>query len=297
MKTPAAEVEITEVLVRHLLETQFPQLAHLPLQYLNEGWDNVIFQLGSAYLIRLPRRSIAVPFIEKEQTWLSKLNSLLSIPIPAPVHQGKPLDEYPWPWSITPWFTGRMAAEETLKNTEAGRLARFLATLHGHELTEIPPHNPSRATPLATKAEGTEQRLKAFIEQGKAVPRLQVLWESAVQLDCPPEERSLIHGDLHPKNMITDQGRIAAIIDWGDLTLGDPATDLAAFWLLFAEERVREQALAEYSVSPKMRIRAIGWAIFFSTILLDIGLNSNDPLFIQVGQDGLDHLAETTVPT
>ncbi|MFH9228283.1 phosphotransferase [Streptomyces lydicus] len=48
-----------------------------------------------------------------------------------------------------------------------------------------------------------------------------------------------LHGDLHPANILVDRGRISAVIDFGDITSGDPATDLSVAWMLFtAEQRV-----------------------------------------------------------
>ena len=47
-----------------------------------------------------------------------------------------------------------------------------------------------------------------------------------------------LHGDLHPSNMLTHDGRLSAVIDFGDITSGDPATDLALAWMMFdAAER------------------------------------------------------------
>jgi aminoglycoside phosphotransferase (APT) family kinase protein len=42
-----------------------------------------------------------------------------------------------------------------------------------------------------------------------------------------------LHGDLHPFNLVVNQGRLSAVIDFGDLCAGDPATDLAVAWMLF----------------------------------------------------------------
>jgi aminoglycoside phosphotransferase (APT) family kinase protein len=36
-----------------------------------------------------------------------------------------------------------------------------------------------------------------------------------------------LDGDLHPGNMLVIGGRLSGVIDFGDLTSGDPATDLA----------------------------------------------------------------------
>jgi aminoglycoside phosphotransferase (APT) family kinase protein len=57
-------------------------------------------------------------------------------------------------------------------------------------------------------------------------------WDQA--LAAPTDvEPTWIHGDLHPRNILVDRGRLSAVIDWGDVTRGDPATDLAAIWMLF----------------------------------------------------------------
>lgn len=41
-----------------------------------------------------------------------------------------------------------------------------------------------------------------------------------------------IHGDLHPGNLLISGGRLSAVIDFGDLAAGDPATDLSVIWML-----------------------------------------------------------------
>jgi aminoglycoside phosphotransferase (APT) family kinase protein len=42
-----------------------------------------------------------------------------------------------------------------------------------------------------------------------------------------------IHGDLHPGNLVAHGGTLTGIIDFGDVTAGDPAYDLAVAWLAF----------------------------------------------------------------
>lgn len=39
----------------------------------------------------------------------------------------------------------------------------------------------------------------------------------------------LLHGDLMPRHVWDDQGRLAGLIDWGDAAVGDPLFDLARF--------------------------------------------------------------------
>ena len=58
------------------------------------------------------------------------------------------------------------------------------------------------------------------------------LWQAALALpvwDGPPV---LIHADLHPLNLLTLEGRIVAVIDWGAFCAGDPAHDLICGWMV-----------------------------------------------------------------
>lgn len=96
---------------------------------------------------------------------------------------------------------------------------------------------------------------------------------------------------LHPLNVIVQQGRITGIIDWGDLTGGDPATDLAALWMLF-DASARDAALAAYGgIDPDLEARAKGWAMLFGTVLLDTGLQDH-PSHAAVGAQTLRRLAQ-----
>jgi hygromycin-B 4-O-kinase len=51
-------------------------------------------------------------------------------------------------------------------------------------------------------------------------------------IDRCPEERSLIHGDFGSNNVLTEGGRITAVLDWDLAMVGDPLYDVASayFW-------------------------------------------------------------------
>ena len=66
--------------------------------------------------------------------------------------------------------------------------------------------------------------------------------------------------DLHPHNLVVDGGRLRAVIDFGDITAGDPATDLAIAWMLLPPE-VRPVLRAEVGVDRATWARGRGWAL------------------------------------
>src|SRR3954447_9046210 len=96
---PAAEFTPDAALVRALLLEQHPDLAHLPLSEIGEGWDNTLFRLGEVLAVRLPRRAASAPLIEQEQRWLPDLAARLPLPVPVPLRSGRPGLGFPWSWS------------------------------------------------------------------------------------------------------------------------------------------------------------------------------------------------------
>jgi aminoglycoside phosphotransferase (APT) family kinase protein len=82
------------------------------------------------------------------------------------------------------------------------------------------------------------------------------------------------------------------VLDWGDLAVGDRATDLAALWSLFPERDLRQRAIATYGqISEATLTRARGWAILFGVVLLDSGL-VDCPEHAAIGKKILDCVAQ-----
>jgi aminoglycoside phosphotransferase (APT) family kinase protein len=291
--TPPAEVQIDADLVRALLAEQHPDLAALPLAAVGEGWDNAIYRLGDRLSVRLPRRAAAAALIEHEQTWLPRLAPRLTLPIPVPHRTGTPALDYPWRWSVLPWLNGSAADRNHPDAAEASAFGAFLRSLHVAAPADAPT-NPFRGVPLTDRATATEERIERLRASTDLVtPAVTRLWSAA--LDAPIDTApTWIHGDLHPRNVLVNGGTISAVIDWGDIASGDPATDLAAIWMLFDDVGARANALERYALcSAATLCRARGWAVFFGVVLLDTGLHG-DPRNAALGERILRRIARGT---
>lgn len=289
MTTPAADIAIDERLVRALLAAQHPDLAGLSLTPLGEGWDNAMFRLGDDLVVRLPRRAAAAELVVHEQTWLPALAPALTLPAPVPVRVGGPHGDYPWAWSVIPWIAGEAADLAPPHASEAPRLADFLRALHQPAPANAPV-NTVRGVPLAARQQSVETRLASLRAKCAAItPGVEAAWRSALAAAVSTEARWL-HGDLHPRNVLTRDGALAAVIDWGDITSGDVATDLAAFWMLFDDASARDAALVRYGADAATVARARGWAALFGAVLLDTGLADN-PRHAAIGAATLARLA------
>lgn len=263
---PNAEVSVTPALVRLLLRQQHPDLANLEIWSGVNGWDNVTYRLGPELAVRLPRREASATLIDNEIRWLPQLAAQLPIPVPAAIRVGQPTERYPWRWAVVPWFDGSSVDANSLEDPAgvAADLGALLAALH----TPAPdtfPMNPFRGVPLAARRKDTEARmvvLEGHLDLHRAV---QSAWASALDSSPWAGVPMWIHGDLHPANIIVNNAELAAVVDFGDLTAGDPATDLLAGFALFNTEHrdvFRRAAGSPHRIiDDAMWERARGWAI------------------------------------
>jgi aminoglycoside phosphotransferase (APT) family kinase protein len=289
--TPVSDIEIDTTLVYNLLEEQHPDLAHLPIHLVDAGWDNTMFRLGDQLSVRLPRRKAAAALIENEQTWLPLLAERLPIPVPTPYRLGKPTQGYPWRWSVLPWLPGIAADQEEPHPNQVKLFTSFLRSLHMPAPFNAP-LNAVRGVPLIQRAASVEERMQRLETKTNLInQKIRNTWNMALNAPIDVEAKWL-HGDLHSRNILVENGAIAGIIDWGDITSGDIATDLASIWAIFSEQNVRQQAIAEYAnVSDATLQRAFGWAILFGVMLLDTGLVDN-PRHAVMGERTLRRVSE-----
>jgi aminoglycoside phosphotransferase (APT) family kinase protein len=259
---PEAEIEIGDALVRGLLREQHPDLAELPFVEVVLGWDNILYRLGDDLAVRLPRRSASAALLLNEQRWLPRLAPRLPLSVPVPLRIGTHSQAlgYPWSFSICPWLPGAAFEHAPPRDAaEAARsLARFIAALHQPAPADAPA-NAYRGIALPGRAE----RLHAHLESlGSAVDRRAVFarWEQLVQTPEWTGPPLWLHGDLHPLNLLVDQGRLSAVIDFGDICAGDPASDLFAAWMLFDVD-ARAVFRASTGADDATWRRAQGWAL------------------------------------
>lgn len=283
---PAAEVELSTELVRRLLIDQHPDLADRALTELANGWDNTMYRLGSDLTVRVPRRAQAAELVVNEQRWLPRIGPDLPLPTPIPVRVGAPTDYYPWAWSVLPWFEGTPIGVSTGLDHDraADDLGRFLAALHRPGVADGPV-NPGRGCALAVRNDSAVNWIETAVETEHR-PSLLERWRRC--LDATPWSGPglWLHGDLHPMNVLQHRGVVSAVIDFGDITDGDPATDLAIGFSLFeGAHRERFRAAADSVTRPiddQMWCRAEGWAL--SVGLAIIANSADNPVMYDMGR-------------
>jgi aminoglycoside phosphotransferase (APT) family kinase protein len=270
---------ITAELVSRLVRAQFPQWAGLPVRRVEPGgWDNVTFRLGAGLSVRLPSGPWYARQVDKEHRWLPVLAGQLPLPVPEPVAKGAPGCGFPWPWSVYRWLPGTPLAAAHIQDraTLAADLAGFLAALQAVDPTGGPPpgeHNFYRGGPLTVYDGETREALKALHSEIDTARAARV-WDEALAATWhgPPV---WFHGDVADGNLLTGQGRLRAVIDFGTSGVGDPACDTVIAWTYFSGDSRRVFA-SRLPVDGATWARGRGWALWKAMIVL-AGALRDDP--------------------
>lgn len=271
------EQDIDAPLVRRLVAGRFPQWADLPVRRLrSSGTENAMFRLGTDLVVRLPRHPGAVAGVAHEQRWLPRLAPGLPFASPTPVGQGRPGHGFPWPWSVYRWLEGVNPVAGTVADPGAlaTDLAAYITALRGLDTADAPACH--RGVPLATRDAPTREAI-AQLTGRTDTEAVTARWEEALAAPAYTRPPVWAHGDLSPGNVLTDGGRLTAVIDFGSVGVGDPAVDLIVAWNLLPAG-VRGVFREAVGADEAEWARGRGWALSIALIQLPYYWDTNPAL-------------------
>ena len=283
-------------LVENLISDQFPEYAHLPVSSVEkQGHDNRTFRLGNDMLVRIPSAQYYALKVPKEQKLLPLIKPYLSVNIPEPIKLGNPSYYYPFNFSIYKWLEGTsanlIAFDDKSLETIAVQLAKFLNELHGIQGVNGPSpgkHNGWGGEHVSVYDQGARKQiaeLSGIVDQNKAIE----LWEQACKTK-PNKKPMWIHGDFAFGNFLIKDGALSAVIDFGGMAIGDPASDLVIAWT-FLKDRSREIFIESMDYDSDTWLRARGWVLWKATFELCQTKDKNNPYAVkqkQIIKDVLD---------
>lgn len=200
-----------------------------------EGWDNVLWPIGTLegrpLVLRIARRRSSRALLGREVTVLRRLRGLgtsLPMGLPRVVATAEDAVVVEWIDGVTVAETGAATQESTAQD-----LARMLATIHSGPAPEVG-RNPVRGVPLASRADAFDADLERAHLPEQAARGAAARWRAGLAAEEWQGRELLLHGDPHPGNVVVPPPAspgVATLIDWGDTTRGDPASDLGALLL------------------------------------------------------------------
>lgn len=254
------QAAIDDELVGRLLATQHPDLAGLPLREVDSaGTVNAVYRLGDELCVRLPLLASGEASLARETEWLGWLASSLAVDLRMPelVGEGEPDVDlgYPFRWVLYRWLPGEEAPIGSTDDGLADDLVALLAALRALPVDGAPVAGGRRA--LADHDDGVRAAIQSLDDD--LVAPTAAVWDAALAADGPTAP-TWVHGDLMPPNLLVADGRLTAVIDWGEPGLGDPAADLWCAWSVLDPPR-RERLFAALAIDEAARARSRGWVV------------------------------------
>jgi aminoglycoside phosphotransferase (APT) family kinase protein len=220
---------------------------------LGVGFDNVAYLVNQNYVFRFPRRAMGVECIENEIHVLPYIAQHISFPFSCPEFIGTATEEYPAPFAGYRMLPGvplcDYPAALISKALFAEKLAMWLKELHS-----IPPHKDHESI---IKGDQTwrlsiSQRSDRVIEflgqyeqyfNDAGFQKDVLLSTLALFQSCNfdhASKTSYCHGDLYSRHIFADnEKQLSAIIDWGDIHIGHPGTDLSVSFMIFSDDALQ----------------------------------------------------------
>lgn len=202
----------------------------------NEGQNNDIVIINDEYIFKFPKYSMGIEKLKKETGILNILNRYITLDMPDPIYSNFDSNEVGCVYSGYRMIKGISFRRDIFlgckdKGVISQQLATFLRELHNIPLQEVAHcdlHAGDAYDEWSSLLERIEIKLFPFMksESREAVSRnFNSFLEKNINFD-----KAIVHGDFGPSNILYDLncGRISGIIDFNEVSIGDPAIDIAS---------------------------------------------------------------------
>ncbi|MGI8687497.1 MAG: phosphotransferase family protein [Thermomicrobiales bacterium] len=283
---------------RAAIATAFPDLPIRRFRFLAEGWDSAVWEVNDDLVFRFPKRAEVAARLRIEIALLPVLGPALPMLVPRFAYIADGLDAFSYPFVGYPKLPGvslvAMPAAAIAPERLAAHIGRFLTALHRFPITRAVACGVPDASPQSWRAQyaAMHAELRALFPRMTPPERARTESLFAAYLDDPAHFQFapvLLHRDLGGDHLLLDPhtGDLAAIIDWGDVSIGDPAQDfcgLPAAWL--------PALLADYGgvVDATFADRVAFYHSLAPYHTLAFGLRTGSALFVEQGFAALREL-------
>ena len=248
----AARAALTERDVRAIVAEQFPSAPRTRVAPVGEGWDFEAWRVDDV-VFRFPKRPEAAVQQRYEVAMLSRIGAHLPVAVPEPVFEGTGCEHVPYPFAGYRWIDGspgdRLMPSRARWDDFAARYGRFVQAL------QAVPRERLRDLDVRSSDGDLQEVLRGFESEVRSVLSPHAFDRAWRLADVDHSVRGdvvLVHDDLCPEHWLFDEeGRLVAVIDWTDVSWGDPLADWTAVWIWFGEPTLRAALDAARHPDPK----------------------------------------------
>jgi aminoglycoside phosphotransferase (APT) family kinase protein len=235
------------------------------LAEIDSGYDFKVIVVDDAWVVRLPRREGVVPALEAEITLLPVLAARLPVEVP----------QFELVSAEPPFVVYRLLRGSPLVDEDGEGVRAFLDALHGIDPAGLAIPRLDWVQSYVEQCAEFEQLVLPELSPGEQRRARRLFAEVETLTGFEPR---VLHADLGPEHLLVRDGRLAAVIDWGDARVGDPALDYA--WLL-------NGPFPDWDVDVELRRRALVYHRLGPWYEAHYGLFTRQPRFVQSGLSGI----------
>jgi aminoglycoside phosphotransferase (APT) family kinase protein len=220
------------------LRAVFPSLIiPSPLLLIGSGFNSIVLEAGGSIIFRIGKNSLAQEGYEKEIDCLSIIAPRIPFLVPIPKWHSKRSTYFPFGVIGYDKIPGIPLQPTLLNNTNLSLVARntakFLLALH-----QLSPDSLQlkQLIDQASKWEDQHQNVLPILKSELIVTEFNQIkqWWDHFLADKKMQDYNPViqHGDLWYENMLvnTRVDKLIGIIDWEQLSIGDPAQDFATLF-------------------------------------------------------------------
>jgi len=298
----STEIHIDQTLVLEALKFDFPELDIETITSLGEGWTSSAFLVNEQWVFRFPKRKDVEKNLQRELNLLPRFNQRLPVAVPQFSFTA------PTPKSFPFMYAGYRKLEGTFawdireggfdRTAVAHSCAEILMALHAFPTEEALSLGCEQVSAPFTTDSCRElsaefDKIPAWSRRQEYEKRLHRYLDAVDITELGmPGELAVIHSDLLPDHLLLPQSLdgICAIIDWGEVKVGDPSVDFAGLYYWMGQRFVAE-VLSHYrrSYDPAMIERARFFALSIGIGDVWYGLDAKLPAYYRVGLACLNH--------
>ena len=232
---------------------------------IEDGYDFQVAIVDDEWVFRFPRRAGVDEALELEIAVLPALAHVLPVNVPSFDYVSR-----------DPLFVGyRFIHGQPLVDEDAEGVRAFLEALHAQDSCGLPLERHDWVEAYREQCAEFERLVFPVVHGDRRAEARRLFGEVETLVDFTP---SLIHADLGPEHLLVRDGRLAGVIDWGDMRVGDPALDYA--WLLTGP-------FTDWDVDADLRRRARFYHRLAPWYEAHYGLFTNRPAHTERGLVGI----------
>lgn len=275
-----------------LLRSSVPELANASLvpTVIDTGQNALVWDLGT-HIVRFARHPGAMEDMKRESRVLEVLGPLLQIPTPRiSLHEVAGVTV-----AVHPKLTGTPLESLTQLSDEEqtgvlDQIGSFLQTLHTIPLDvvgdlDVPIDDRSTWVTLLNRV---RSEVYPSLESGPRQRFEALVAEFLAGIEELPQQ--LRHGDFGSGNILVGEGSVQGIIDFGGMSIGDPASDIAGLVASYGAGSINGVSRT-YPTAPHLRNRAGFYLPAFAAMEALHGIDHQQEEALRAGLETLNALS------